>query len=119
MDFGMGIGYNPVSTNSSSTSVPGRSAAVDSLRTGMMTQFRSSFVAASSNPQNQGMNNSSSAYPGRRPALSGFVSGGTIGGDAYKPQSSSTSSTTTSGVNPTGQSLGVNANSKNTDRYGS
>lgn len=39
-----------------------------------MTQFKSNFVAASSNSQ------SSNAYAIRRLALPGFVSGGSIGG---------------------------------------
>lgn len=60
-----------------------RSAAVNSLKTGMMQNFKSSFVSASSS------NTPSNSAPSRgapssfvRPALRGFVSGGTIGGDA-------------------------------------
>lgn len=80
MDFGLGIGYNPDS-NSSSHTAPSRSAAVNSLRTGMMAQFKSNFVAASSPSENQSLNGNSSAYANKRPTLSGFVSGGSIGGD--------------------------------------
>lgn len=80
VDFGLGIGYNPDS-NSSSHTAPSRSAAVNSLRTGMMAQFKSNFVAASSPSENQSLNGNSSAYANKRPTLSGFVSGGSIGGD--------------------------------------
>ncbi|XP_065860313.1 DEAD-box ATP-dependent RNA helicase 24 isoform X1 [Euphorbia lathyris] len=84
VDFGLGIGYNPESnTPPSSNFVPSRSPAVISARAGTMTQFKSSFVAASSNPQ------SSSAYANRRPALPGFVSGGSIGGDLNRVQTAS------------------------------
>uniref|UniRef100_A0A7N0VHD9 RNA helicase n=1 Tax=Kalanchoe fedtschenkoi TaxID=63787 RepID=A0A7N0VHD9_KALFE len=78
VDFGLGIGYNtePSSTPSASASTSvenqSRSAAVKSLKSGMMAQFKSSFVAASSVAANQGS---------RGTALSGFVSGGTIGGE--------------------------------------
>ncbi|KAF0915444.1 hypothetical protein E2562_036292 [Oryza meyeriana var. granulata] len=79
VDFGLGIGYNA----ESGSQVPApRSAAVNSLKTGMMQNFKSSFVSASSNT-------SSNSTPSRgappsfvRPALRGFVSGGTIGGDS-------------------------------------
>lgn len=84
VDFGLGIGYNPESTSTSQTAAPSRSAAVNSLRTGMMAQFRSNFVAASSNSQND--------IRPSRPLLPGFVSGGSIGGEAYKaPQPNPTS----------------------------
>lgn len=86
VDFGLGIGYTPESNNTSSQSVPSRSAAVNSLKTGMMTQFRSNFVAASSNTPSEGFNNSASAYANKRPALRGFVSGGSIGGDVNGTQ---------------------------------
>ncbi|XP_010544963.1 PREDICTED: DEAD-box ATP-dependent RNA helicase 24 [Tarenaya hassleriana] len=89
VDFGMGIGYNTESnSNAAATSqaASSRSGAVNSLRTGVMAQFKSSFVAASSNPpQNQ-------TYPNRRPSLTGFVSGGTIGGEAGRTQSTTTTS---------------------------
>lgn len=86
VDFGLGIGYNPESNSStSSNAVPTRSAAVNSLRTGVMAQFKSSFVAASSNSQSHGLSNSS-AYANKRPAMTGFVSGGTIGGDINRTQ---------------------------------
>lgn len=83
VDYGMGIGYSAESSNllSSSAAVPSRSVAVNSLRTGMMSQFKNNFVAASSNSQNQGVNSSSSMYASKRTVLSGFVSGGTIGGN--------------------------------------
>ena len=42
-----------------------------------MAQFKISFVAAT--PSNQ-------AYPNKRPALTGFVSGGAIGGDMGRAQ---------------------------------
>ncbi|CAD5191659.1 unnamed protein product [Musa acuminata subsp. malaccensis] len=84
VDFGLGIGYNPDTANAATShSVPSRSAAVNSLRTGMMAQFKSNFVAASSNSEG----NTSSTT---RPSLSGFVSGGSIGGEAYKAQSLTT-----------------------------
>ncbi|ONK63211.1 uncharacterized protein A4U43_C07F12540 [Asparagus officinalis] len=81
VDFGLGIGYKPESSASSSQSNSNRSAAVNSLRTGMMTQFKNNFVAATSNPQSVSRNQASS-----RPVLSGFVSGGSIGGESYKTQ---------------------------------
>lgn len=77
VDFGLGIGYN---SGSGSQVPPPRTAAVNSLKTGMMQQFKSSFVSGSSNTP------SSSAPSFVRPALRGFVSGGTIGGDT-RPQS--------------------------------
>lgn len=90
VDYGLGIGYNPESNNASSqAAVPSRSAAVNSLRTGMMAQFKSNFVAASSNSQNQSFNNSSSTYTNKRPALPGFVAGGSIGGDINRAQTTS------------------------------
>ncbi|KAK8913783.1 DEAD-box ATP-dependent RNA helicase 24 [Platanthera zijinensis] len=84
IDFGLGIGYNPELSSSSQTAPPSRSAAVNSLKTGMMAQFRSSFVAASSTSELDVSRPS-------RPALPGFVSGGSIGGEAHKavPQSTS------------------------------
>ncbi|KAJ4850340.1 DEAD-box ATP-dependent RNA helicase 24 [Turnera subulata] len=86
VDFGLGIGYNPESSSSTSShAVPSRSSAVNSLRTGVMAQFKSNFVAASSNSQSQGFN-SSNAYANKRPALTGFVSGGSIGGDISRTQ---------------------------------
>lgn len=115
VDFGLGIGYSAESNNSTPSSVPSRSAAVNSLKTGMMAQFKSSFVAASSNPQNQGMSNNSSAYANKRPALAGFVSGGSIGGDIYKTQTTTGSfSPAMSGVNT--PSSGENASQKNSER---
>lgn len=102
VDFGLGIGYNAEPSNTPPPTAS-RTAAVNSLRTGMMAQFKSSFVAASSNSPNQVI---SSAY--QRPALSGFVSGGTIGGDSNRPQA-------TSAVNyPPSQ--GGNVGGQNSDR---
>ncbi|XP_022948804.1 DEAD-box ATP-dependent RNA helicase 24 isoform X1 [Cucurbita moschata] len=87
VDFGLGIGYNPESSgsNPSTNNVQSRSAAVNSLRTGMMAQFKSSFVAASSAPPSQGSNSSYSMPANKRPTLAGFVSGGSIGGGANRP----------------------------------
>lgn len=87
VDFGLGIGYNPESSGSSpsATNVQSRSAAVNSLRTGMMAQFKSNFVAASSGPPSQGSSNNYSTPANKRPTLSGFVSGGSIGGGANSP----------------------------------
>ncbi|KAJ0979934.1 hypothetical protein J5N97_015408 [Dioscorea zingiberensis] len=82
VDYGLGIGYNPGSTNTTSPPVPSRSATVNSLRTGMMAQFKSNFVSASSNSQSDGRNQASNS----RPVLKGFVSGGSIGGEAYTSQ---------------------------------
>ncbi|XP_059437229.1 DEAD-box ATP-dependent RNA helicase 24 [Corylus avellana] len=115
VDYGLGIGYSAESTNTTSSPVPSRSAAVNSLKTGMMAQFKNNFVAASSNPQNQnqGMSNSSSAYANKRPALAGFVSGGSIGGDIYKTQPTSSFPPAMSGVNT--PSSGENASQKNTE----
>ncbi|CAG7881242.1 unnamed protein product [Brassica rapa] len=84
VDFGLGIGFNSESSGTSSQAAPSRSAAapsrkgvINSVRTGVMAQFKNSFVAAT--PSNQ-------AYPNKRPALTGFVSGGTIGGDMGRAQ---------------------------------
>lgn len=80
MDYGLGIGYNPESTNTPSQSGASRSATVNSLRTGMMVQFKSNFVAAASNSQSE-CRSSSSTFTSTRPVLPGFVSGGSIGGE--------------------------------------
>ncbi|KAJ0239950.1 DEAD-box ATP-dependent RNA helicase 24 [Hirschfeldia incana] len=84
VDFGLGIGFNSESSGTSSQAAPSRSAAapsrkgaISSVRTGVMSQFKNSFVAATP---------SSQAYPNKRPALTGFVSGGTIGGDMGRTQ---------------------------------
>lgn len=70
VDFGLGIGYN----SESGSQVPApRSAAVNSFKAGMRQQFKSSFVSGASNAP------TSSAPSFARPALRGFVSGGTIG----------------------------------------
>ncbi|KAI3449387.1 hypothetical protein Pfo_006052 [Paulownia fortunei] len=92
VDYGLGIGYNPES-NAVSNVTPSRSAAVNSLRTGMMAQFRNNFVPASSNSQNQFVQNSSSVQTTKRMVLPGFVSGGTIGGDIHAPKINSTTAT--------------------------
>ncbi|CAH2057645.1 unnamed protein product [Thlaspi arvense] len=81
VDFGLGIGFNSGSSGTPSQAAPSRSGAINSVRTGVMAQFKNSFVAATpSNPQSQ-------AYPNKRPSLMGFVSGGTIGGDMGRTQS--------------------------------
>lgn len=80
VDYGLGIGYNPESTNTPSQSGASRSATVNSLRTGMMVQFKSNFVAAASNSQSE-CRSSSSTFTSTRPVLPGFVSGGSIGGE--------------------------------------
>lgn len=114
VDFGLGIGYSADSNNTSSSTVPNRSVAVGSLRTGMMAQFKSKFVSASSNSQNQGMNNNSSGtYANKRMVLPGFVSGGSIGGDvnaAWTTNVSAPPPAPMSGGNPTNQSSMENAN---------
>ncbi|KAL9242955.1 hypothetical protein vseg_016908 [Gypsophila vaccaria] len=81
VDFGLGIGYN-AEGNSSSPQPASRAAAVNSLRTGVMARFKSSFVAASPSLQTQGTGNANTY----KPALSGFVAGGVIGGDANRPR---------------------------------
>ncbi|OIV95357.1 hypothetical protein TanjilG_07513 [Lupinus angustifolius] len=104
VDFGLGIGYNAESNNiPSSNTVPSRSTAINSLRSGVMSQFRSNFVAASSNAPSQGFTNNAS-IPAKRPALAGFVSGGSIGGDINTPhQNTSSFSPATPTVNSTSQ----------------
>lgn len=91
VDFGLGIGYNPESNSISSPAVTSRSVAVNSLRTGVMAQFKSNFVAATSQGPGPGpgVNTSSSVYANKRPALRGFVSGGSIGGDMSRSQTTS------------------------------
>ncbi|KAK8635614.1 hypothetical protein V6N13_004343 [Hibiscus sabdariffa] len=112
VDYGLGIGYNPQPSNASSQAVQSRNAAVNSLKTGMMAQLKSNFVAASSNSHSQGFNSSSSI---RRPTLSGFVSGGTIGGDINRSQTTSSSGTAPpSGLN-TSQSAGQNTSQRNSE----
>ncbi|XP_009349922.2 DEAD-box ATP-dependent RNA helicase 24 [Pyrus x bretschneideri] len=115
VDFGLGIGYNTESNNSSSHTVASRSATVTPVRTGMMSQFKTKFVAASSNSPSQASGNSYSAPS--RPALRGFVSGGSIGGDVYRTQATSTiapalTPAPTSVVNVSSQNSGVNASQK-------
>ncbi|KAM1601548.1 hypothetical protein ACFX13_026344 [Malus domestica] len=113
VDFGLGIGYNTESNNSSSNTVASRSAAVTPQRTGMMSQFKTKFVAASSNSPSHGSGNSSSVPS--RPALRGFVSGGSIGGDVYRTQTTSTITPAppTSVINKTGpQNTGENSSQK-------
>ncbi|KAL2540422.1 DEAD-box ATP-dependent RNA helicase 24 [Abeliophyllum distichum] len=113
VDFGLGIGYTPESSAAPSP-VPGRSAAVNSLRTGMMAQFKSNFVAASSNSQNQVVNQNPGMHAAKRMALPGFVSGGTIGGDVHTAKT--TSSTITASVsNIATQNSGDNANQKRSE----
>ncbi|KAI3414409.1 uncharacterized protein J3R85_016415 [Psidium guajava] len=114
VDYGLGIGYNAESSTSSQNA-SSRSAAVNSLKSGMMAQFKSNFVAAASNSQNQGINRSSNMHASKRPAMTGFVSGGTIGGDDYKAQTTKSYSTPTLGVNPTGQRPTENAGHRNSE----
>ncbi|XP_052622174.1 DEAD-box ATP-dependent RNA helicase 24 isoform X2 [Lactuca sativa] len=71
VDFGLGIGYS-----SEPKAAPPSGSAVNSLRTGVMAQFKSSFVAASNNSGNQGS---------KKMVLPGFVSGGSIGGTPPTP----------------------------------
>ncbi|KAF3560408.1 hypothetical protein F2Q69_00010274 [Brassica cretica] len=81
VDFGLGIGFNSESSGTPSQAAPSRKGVINSVRTGVMAQFKNSFVAATpSNPQSQG------GYPNKRPSLMGFVSGGTIGGDMGRTQ---------------------------------
>ncbi|KAL8054665.1 hypothetical protein ABFX02_04G007100 [Erythranthe guttata] len=92
VDFGLGIGYNSES-KPASNATPSRPAAVNSSKTGMMSQARNNFVPASSNSQNQFLQSSAGGQTHRRTALPGFVSGGTIGGDIHAPKINGTSST--------------------------
>ena len=110
MDFGLGIGYNSEPANPP-PQTGGRAAAVNSLKTGMMARFKSSFVAASPSSQNQTAGNSDIAN--NRPALSGFVAGGTIGGDPSRPQPTlATNFAPASG----GSTVGQNSDQKNNER---
>ncbi|KAH9319005.1 hypothetical protein KI387_020774 [Taxus chinensis] len=85
VDFGLGIGYNPDAVNRPSQSpIPNRGAAVNALKTGMMAQFRNNFVPASSNSHASSSSQSFSTVGNQRPAVGGFVSGGTIGGEATR-----------------------------------
>lgn len=86
VDYGLGIGYNPDSANRSVQ--PSRGAAVNALKTGMMAQFKSNFVPASSNSYTSSTSPSSSIPSNKRQGVSGFVSGGTIGGYALNEQGS-------------------------------
>lgn len=117
MDFGLGIGYNPECSNTPSHPIQSRSAAVSSLKTGVMAQFKSSFVAASSNSQGQGLSNSSNTYANNRPSLPGFVPGGTIGGNVNRTSTTSSFNSPAPRVNNGGgQSSGENASQKRADR---
>lgn len=116
VDFGLGIGYNSESSSTPPNTAPSRSAAVNSLRTGMMSQFKSSFVAASSNSQNQGFSNNTNMAANKRPTLAGFVSGGSIGGDINRRQFVASTSPAQSAVNSTSQSSGVNPSQTSTNR---
>ncbi|KAL2934957.1 DEAD-box ATP-dependent RNA helicase 24 [Bienertia sinuspersici] len=78
---------------------------------GMMARFKSSFVAASPSSQNQTTSNSN--IVSNRPALSGFVAGGSIGGDAHRPQPT----TTTNSAPASGGSIaGQSSDQKNNER---
>ncbi|CAI9767865.1 unnamed protein product [Fraxinus pennsylvanica] len=113
VDFGLGIGYNQESS-AASNPVPSRSAAVNSLKTGMMAQFKSNFVAASSNSQNQVVNQNPGMHATKRMALPGFVSGGTIGGDIHTAKTIG-SIGTASVLNIATQNSGDNANQKRSE----
>ncbi|KAL7618824.1 hypothetical protein Lser_V15G02085 [Lactuca serriola] len=65
VEFGLGIGYNL-----EPKAAPPTGSAVKSLRTAVMPQFKSSFVAASASSNNYGNQGS------KKMVLSGFVSGG-------------------------------------------
>lgn len=107
VDFGMGLGYKPdtdtikASQVNKKVDIPNRGAAVDALKVGMMARFKNSFVAASAgsatgsamfastptqqlgqNPAHQGRSLGGIGYGnnGKGHTLSGFVSGGSIGG---------------------------------------
>ncbi|XP_072976138.1 DEAD-box ATP-dependent RNA helicase 24 [Typha angustifolia] len=108
VDFGLGIGYSAEASNVVSQSVPSRSVAVNSLKTGMMQQFKSNFVAAAANSQSYDRTQSVT-IPSARPVLRGFVSGGTIGGEMYKTQPATS---VTSPSNP-GGNRSENGNQKN------
>ncbi|XP_054816181.1 DEAD-box ATP-dependent RNA helicase 24 [Prosopis cineraria] len=115
VDYGLGIGYTPESNNPS-PSTTSRSAAVNSLRTGMMAQFRSNFVAASSNSQNECFSNSTSMPANKRPALPGFISGGSIGGGANaNHQTPASSRPAAPAVNASIHNSGADAGQRNTD----
>lgn len=116
VDFGLGIGYNPESKSTPSNAVPSRSAAVNSLKTGMMAQFRSSFVAASTGSQNAGMSNSSGMYANKKTVLPGFVSGGSIGGGIHTAQTSSSVNSTPPVYSGTSSQSRENASQKNSER---
>nr|XP_010938236.1 DEAD-box ATP-dependent RNA helicase 24 [Elaeis guineensis] len=110
VDYGLGIGYNPESANATSQSAPSRSSTVNSLRTGMMARFKSNFVAATSNSMGDVRNQSSLSSSGR-PVLSGFVSGGLIGGEAYKSQPA----TSFTPASKSGGNTSENGNQKNSE----
>ncbi|GAV83067.1 DEAD domain-containing protein/Helicase_C domain-containing protein [Cephalotus follicularis] len=104
VDFGLGIGYSEESNNASSQTTPSQSSASNSLRSRMSAQFRSKFVAASTNSQSQDFNDSSTASPNKRPILPGFVSGGSIGGDISRTQTTSSFSPASSNSQSQGSS---------------
>lgn len=113
VDFGLGLGYSSESKKTPPNTAPSRCTAVSSLKTGIMSQFKNSFVAASSNSQNQG---GSGSYPNKRMTIPGFVSGGSIGSDPYVSRSTNSSATpATSAGNSNSQSSGQNANQKNSE----
>ncbi|KAL5983523.1 hypothetical protein ACLOJK_017610 [Asimina triloba] len=107
VDYGLGIGYNPESSGTPAQPVQTRSAAVNSLKTGMMVQFKSNFVAATSNPQSDG-----STFATTRPTLPGFVSGGSIGGETYGTQTSGSLNYSSQPVGSMGISLKENGSQR-------
>ncbi|XP_074316603.1 DEAD-box ATP-dependent RNA helicase 24 [Silene latifolia] len=111
VDFGLGIGYN-TEGNSTSSQPASRASALNSLKTGMIAKFKSSFVAASPTSQTQG---SANANP-YRPALSGFVAGGMIGGDGNRPGPPPTTNfVPASGGTVDNQNPGQNAGQKSSE----
>ncbi|KAF5179514.1 Dead-box atp-dependent rna helicase, partial [Thalictrum thalictroides] len=104
VDFGLGIGFNPDSSGAPSLSVDSRSKAVNAVKSGMLTQFKSKFVAATSDSHKPGTNSNSSTSGIGRTVLSGFVSGGSIGGDINRAQKN-----TNTTITAAHSSVGTNA----------
>lgn len=115
MDFGLGIGYNTEAKSAPSHVAPSRSAAVNSLKTGIKAQFQSSFVAASSGSLNAGLSNSSGMQAGNR-VLRGFVSGGSIGGGVHAPPTSSPVNSSPVQSGPRSSESRENTSQKNSER---
>lgn len=117
VDFGLGIGYSAETNNIPSAAAPSRSSAVNSLRTGVMAQFKSNFVAASSSTQNQGPSTNSGMQANNRMVLPGFVSGGSIGGDIkISAQMNSSSNVTSMSVRDAASQNGEKSSQTNSER---